>query len=100
MGCLGYIFLLPWVVIGGVVSVAVRYSIKGGFRRAVGIIVCPIVGGLGFWLGWWLTFEGYLETQADGIYQVTYPVAGWLGMVVSALFIFNGDTMGCFRTLR
>ena len=62
----------------------------------VGIIACPILGGFCVLLGWWIAFEGYLHYQPDGVYQVTYPVAGWIGIVSGALYIVVGTLWSAF----
>jgi vacuolar-type H+-ATPase subunit I/STV1 len=93
---MGYLLLLPVGLLGWVAIKAINYSVGGGSRRLVGIFVCPVFGGLAVWLGWWLAFEGYMETKPDGIYQVTYPIAGWISIIIGALYILLGTLWSAF----
>jgi hypothetical protein len=46
--------------------------------------------------GWWLAFEGYSETEPDVIYQVTYPIGGWISMVIGTICIIGGTLWSAF----
>ena len=96
MGCLGYLILLPFGLLGWVAIKAINYSVQGGVRRLVGILACPVLGGLCVWIGYWMAFEGYLDYRPDGIYQTTWPIAGWIGIVGGALYILIGTLWTAF----
>jgi UDP-N-acetylmuramyl pentapeptide phosphotransferase/UDP-N-acetylglucosamine-1-phosphate transferase len=94
MNFLGYLILIPLALLYWIVVKVIDYSIQGGKRRLVGILACPVLGGLCIFLGWWMVFIGYLDYRPDGAYQVTWPIPGWTGMVGGAVFILFG-TLRC-----
>ena len=88
MGCLGSLMLLPfagatWLAIKIVDSCAK----KGGRMRLVGVLASLILGGFCVGLGYWGAFEGYTEWRGTELYQVTYPVWGWIGIVIGGIII-------------
>lgn len=88
MGCLGALMLLPfagatWLAIKIVDSCAK----KGGEMRLVGVLASLILGGICVGLGYWGAFEGYTEWRGTELYQVTYPVWGWIGIVIGGIII-------------
>lgn len=93
---MGWLILLPVVIVAWLAIKVINYSVKGGIRRLVGVVTCPILGGLSLWGGSWLAFEGYLETRPDGIYQVTYPIPGWIGIVMGVAVILIGTLWSIF----
>jgi len=96
MGCLGYIILAPVGLLAFIAVKAINYSVRGGSRRLIGVVACPILGGLSVLVGWWMAFEGFLEYRPDGAYQITFPVAGWIAIVVGASFILTGTLWSAF----
>lgn len=96
MGFLGYLILLPLGLLFWIAVKAINYSVQGGSKRLVGILACPILGGLCMLLGWWMAFVGYLDYRPDGVYQVTWPIAGWIGIVGGGLYILGGTLWSAF----
>lgn len=96
MGCLGYLILAPMGLLAWIATKAINYSVQGGSKRLVGMVACPVLGGLCVFMGWWLAFVGYLDTRPDGVYQVTYPVAGWIGIVAGGIFVLIGTLWSAF----
>jgi len=43
-----------------------------------------------------MTFEGYPDYRPDGVYQVTYPIAGWIGIAIGAVYILIGTLWSAF----
>ncbi len=88
MGCLGALMLLPfagasWLAVKIVDSCAK----KGGGMRLLGVLASFILGGICVGLGYWGAFEGYTEWRGTELYQVTYPVWGWIGIVIGGIII-------------
>ena len=93
---MGYLIILPIGLFAWIATKAINYSVQGGVRRLVGILACPILGGLCVGIGWWMAFVGYLDYQTDGVYQITYPVAGWFGIVSGGSYILVGTLWSAF----
>ena len=94
MGCLGWLLIAPF---GGLAFAAVKlikYSIKKG-NKPLGILLSIILGGISLGLGYDLAYIGWTEYEGFTLYQVTYPVAGWIGMVIGGVIVVGG----IFRTL-
>jgi len=90
----GYVILfLPHAVLLGLAMMAIHYSVKGGIRRIVGFISCPILGTLCVGIGWWIAYIGFPE---NGDYYVSYPVAGWIEIVLGAGCILIGTLLSIF----
>lgn len=86
---MGFLLILP-IGIPIVMAIgAINYSAKGRGKRALGIILCPLSGGLSVAWGWLLAFGGFPE----GSSVVTYPVAGVTAFVC-------GIIIGLFGTIR
>lgn len=88
MGCLGALMLLPfagatWLAIKITDSCAKR----GGGMRLIGVVTSLILGSICVGLGYWGAFEGYTEWRGNELYQVTYPVWGWIGIVIGGIII-------------
>jgi hypothetical protein len=85
---IGYLMLLPYAGISWLaVKIAGSSAKKGGRTRLLGIIASFILGGICIGLGYWGAFKGYLEWRGNELYQVTYPVWGWIGIVVGGIII-------------
>lgn len=94
MGCLGWVLIAPF---GGLALAAIKvvnYSIKKG-NKPLGILISILLGGISLGLGYDLAYVGWTEYEGLNLYQVTYPVAGWIGMVIGGGIIIGG----IFRTL-
>jgi len=94
MGCLGWVLIAPF---GGLALAAIKvvnYSIKKG-KKALGILISLVLGGISLGLGYDLAYVGWKEYEGFNVYQVTYPVAGWIGMVIGGGIVIGG----IFRTL-
>lgn len=94
MGCLGWVLIAPF---GGLAFAAIKvvnYSIKKG-KKSLGIIISILLGGISLGLGYDLAYVGWTEYEGLNLYQVTYPVAGWIGMVIGGGIVIGG----IFRTL-
>lgn len=65
-----------------------------GLRKTIAGLVGLFVGG--FWIrgGYWLAYEGLLEREGLELYQVTYPVNGWImmigGGVIAVVYALRG----------
>lgn len=88
MGCLGALMLLPFA---GATWLAVKIvdscAKKGGGMRLIGVLASLISGGICIGLGYWGAFEGYTEWRGNELYQVTYPVWGWIGIIIGGIII-------------
>jgi len=94
MGCLGWVLIAPF---GGLAFAAIKvvnYSIKKG-KKPLGIIISILLGGISLGFGYDLAYVGWTEYEGLNLYQVTYPVAGWIGMVIGGGIVIGG----IFRTL-
>lgn len=91
-----YILLLPIALFCLIIRQAVNFSVQGGARRIVGIIVSPILGMPCVWVGWWMAYVGYLDYEPEGVYQVTDPVAGWIGIVFGGIYTLIGTLYSAF----
>ena len=84
MGLIYWLFIAP---VAGLAIMSVNYAVAwGGYRRLVGVIACPVLGGLCVFMGLLLALVGF----PDGIYRITYPISGWSGIVVGALVVLVG----------
>ncbi len=90
---MGFILLLPYALLILVAWLAIRYSVKGGSRRLVGILGCPMLGAICFGLGWWMAYVGFPKTSMT---YVAYPVAGWIGMVAGSVCLIFGTIYSMF----
>jgi len=91
---IGFIILmLPYFILMFVALFAVGYSIRGGTRRLVGFISCPILGSLCIGVGWWVAYVGFPE---NGQSYVSYPIAGWIGIVVGSCCLLFGTPYSLF----
>lgn len=69
----------------------IRVCIKrGGIWRLLAAFASLLSTGLCIGFGYWLVFIGCTEQQGSEIYQVTYPVAGWIGIVAGVFFLLVG----------
>ncbi len=80
-------FFIPVLII----RKAIDYSRGGGAKRSVGIMVSVILGLLCIYGGWMLAFEGYVEVTQTGSVWVTYPIAGWSGIVLGGVYTVAGS---------
>lgn len=55
--------------------------------RLLGVVASFALGGVCVGLGYWGAFEGYTEWRGNELYQVTYPVWGWIGIVIGGIII-------------
>jgi hypothetical protein len=88
---LGWLLLLPltfafWLA----VTAGNACAKKGGLWRLLGVLVSFVIGGICIQVGYWFGIEGFTEWRADGIYQVTYPVLGWIIMIGGGLIALLG----------
>jgi hypothetical protein len=85
---IGALMLLPY---GGAFWLALKIvnacAKRGGVMRSFGVLASLILGGVCVGLGYWGAFVGYEETRGMALYQVTYPVWGWIGIVAGGLLI-------------
>ena len=88
MGCLGWVLIAPFVGLGWVAIKMVNYSIKKG-KKPLGILISLILGGISLGLGYDLAYVGWTEYEGFNVYQVTYPVAGWIGMVLGGCIVIG-----------
>ncbi|MFC1955779.1 hypothetical protein ACFLWZ_04535 [Chloroflexota bacterium] len=92
MGCLGALMLLPY---SGACWLAYKIvdlcAKKGGAIRLGGVLASLALGGICVGLGYWGAFIGYPEWEGNTLYQVTYPVWGWFGIVAGGLTIIVGS---------
>ena len=59
---------------------------RGGIiKRLLCILVSLILAGFSIGLGYFFAYIGWIEQEGAEFYQVTYPIAGWFGMVVGGL---------------
>lgn len=87
-GCLGALMLLPYgIAVLLAKKIVESCAKKGGLVRLLGVLACLILGGFCVGLGYWGAFEGYTEWRGLELYQVTYPVWGWIGIVVGGSII-------------
>ena len=94
MGCLGWVLIAPF---GGLAFAAIKvvnYSIKKG-KKPLGILISLILGGISLGLGYDLAYIGWTQYEGLNLYQVTYPVTGWIGIVIGGVIVIGG----IFRTL-
>jgi len=88
MGCLGALMLLPFAGLSWLaVKIVDLCAKKGGGMRLMGVIASFILGGICIRLGYWGAFEGYTEWRGTELYKVTYPVWGWIGIVIGGIII-------------
>jgi hypothetical protein len=86
MGCLGWVLLAPF---GGLAWGAYKvgdYFIKRG-NKPLGVFLSFLLGGLCSGLGYCLAYVGWIEQRGLEAYRITYPIAGWFGIVVGGLAI-------------
>jgi len=89
MGCLGWLLLMPFAGACWLAIKAVDACIKRGMRP-LGFLICLLLGAFCIGLGYFLAFEGYTEWRGSELYKVTYPVAGWIGIVIGGITILIG----------
>jgi hypothetical protein len=89
MGCLGWVLIAPFVGLGYAAIKAVDYFIKKG-KKPLGILISILLGGICLGLGYDLAYVGWTEYEGLTLYQVTYPVAGWIGMVIGGGTVIGG----------
>jgi hypothetical protein len=81
--------LIPFVGAFWITIQTANFCVKKGIRL-VGIFSSLALGGFCTMLGYWGAFVGYEETRTNGIYQVTFPVWGWIGLVGGAVIALFG----------
>jgi len=89
MGCLGWVLIAPFVGLGYGAFKAVDHFIKKG-KKPLGILISILLGGISVGLGYDLAYVGWTEYEGFNLYQVTYPVAGWIGMVLGGCIVVGG----------
>jgi len=89
MGCLGWVLIAPFCGLAWAAIRVVNYSIKKG-KKPLGIIISTLLGGISLGLGYDLAYVGWTEYEGLNLYQVTYPVAGWIGMVIGGGIVVGG----------
>ena len=89
MGCLGWVLIAPFIGLGYAAIKAVDYFIKKG-KKPLGVLISILLGGISLWLGYDLAYVGWTEYEGLTLYQVTYPVAGWIGMVIGGGAVIGG----------
>jgi len=94
MGCLGWVLIAPFSGLAFAAVKLVDYFIKKG-KKPLGILISILLGGISLGLGYDLAYVGWTEYEGFNVYQVTYPVAGWIGMVLGGCIVVGG----IFRTL-
>jgi len=43
-----------------------------------------------------MAYVGYLDHEPEGVYQVTDPVAGWIGIVFGGIYTVMGTLYSAF----
>ena len=89
MGCLGWLLLMPFSIASLIAFKAVDFCIKKRIRL-LGLLICLILGGFCIGLGYVIAFEGFDEWRDLVLYKVTYPIAGWVGMIFGGITILVG----------
>lgn len=89
MRLLGWLLLMPFAGAAWPAIKAVDICIKRGMR-ALGFVICLLLGSFCIGLGYFLAYEGYMEWRGAELFKVTYPVAGWIGMVIGGIAILIG----------
>jgi hypothetical protein len=72
---------------------------RGGIARLLGFFSSLVLGGGCIGVGYWLAYIGYEDWEGLELHQVTYPVAGWFGMVFGGL-IGVGGSMRCLTATK
>jgi len=89
MGCFGWVLIAPFAGLGFAAVKLVNYFIKKG-KKPLGILISILLGGISLGLGYDLAYVGWTEYEGFNVYQVTYPVAGWIGMVLGGCTVVGG----------
>jgi hypothetical protein len=89
MGCLGWVLLAPFAGLAWAAIKVVDHSIKKG-NKPLGVLISILLGGISVGLGYLLAYVGWTESDGLNLYQVTYPVAGWIGMVIGGGIVVGG----------
>jgi len=89
MGCIGWVLIAPFAGLGFAAVKLVNYFIKKG-KKPLGILISILLGGMSLGLGYDLAYVGWTEYEGFSVYQVTYPVAGWIGMVLGGCIVVGG----------
>jgi hypothetical protein len=96
MGCLGWLLLAPFA---GAIWLAYKVGDtcikRGRSYKPLGLFVYFLLGGFCVGLGYFLAYVGWTEWRGSELYQITYPIAGWFGMVMGGINI----VVGIWRTL-
>ena len=83
---------LALLLVAGVAALAVVIAnacVKRDWRL-LGVLSSFIIGGISVYTGYSFGFEGSTEVRSDGIYTITYPVIGWVGMIGGGLIALLG----------
>ena len=94
MGCLGWVLIAPFSGLAFAAVKLIKYSIKKG-NKPLGILISILLGGISIGLGYDLAYIGWTQYEGLNLYQVTYPVTGWIGMAIGGVIVIGG----IFRTL-
>lgn len=96
MGCLGWLLLAPF---GGAIWLAFKAGDacikRGGSYKLLGVFLYFLLGGFCIGFGYFLAYVGWIEEKGLELYQITYPIAGWFGMVMGGITI----VVGIWRTI-
>jgi hypothetical protein len=83
---------LALLLVAGAAALAVVIAnacVKRGWRL-LGVLSSFVIGGISVYTGYSFGFEGSTELRSDGVYTITYPVVGWIGMIGGGLIAFLG----------
>ncbi len=89
-GLLDFVLLPSFLIPVLILRKAIVYSRGGGAKRSVGITASVMLGLLCIYGGWVLAFQGYVEVKPTGSVWVTYPIAGWSGIVLGGIYTVAG----------
>ena len=90
-GCLGWLMLMPllfafWLAM----QVANACAKWGGLWRLLGILASLVIGGICVGVGYLFAYEGSTEQRGGELYQVTWPILGWVVIIGGGLIAVLG----------